>query len=59
MSVRIVSFGFKYGAPADADVVLDVRFLENPYFVPDLRLLPGTDDRVATFVCLLYTSRCV
>jgi UPF0042 nucleotide-binding protein len=50
MSVRIVSFGFKYGAPADADVVLDVRFLENPYFVKGLRPLPGTDDRVAAFV---------
>ncbi len=50
MSVRIVSFGFKYGAPADADVVLDVRFLENPYFVKELRPLPGTDDRVERFV---------
>ena len=50
MSVRIVSFGFKYGAPADADVVLDVRFLENPHFVPELRPLPGTDPRVASYV---------
>src|SRR5262249_37598628 len=45
MSVRLVSFGFKYGAPMDADVVLDVRFLDNPHFVPALRPLPGTDDR--------------
>jgi RNase adapter protein RapZ len=50
MSVRVVSFGFKYGAPADADVVLDVRFLENPHFVAELRALPGTDPRVASFV---------
>ena len=50
MSVRVVSFGFKYGAPADADVVLDVRFLENPHFVSELRALPGTDPRVVSFV---------
>jgi RNase adapter protein RapZ len=50
MSVRLVSFGFKYGAPVDADVVLDVRFLDNPHFVPALRALPGTDPRVMTYV---------
>lgn len=50
MLTRIVSFGFKYGTPADADVVLDVRFLENPYFVPELKHLPGTDPKVAKFV---------
>jgi UPF0042 nucleotide-binding protein len=50
MNVRIVSFGFKYGAPADADVVLDVRFLANPHFVAELRPLPGTDPRIAAFV---------
>ncbi len=50
MSVRVVSFGFKYGAPMDADVVLDVRFLDNPHFVPALRPLPGTDARVMTYV---------
>ena len=36
MITRIVSFGFKYGTPVDADLVLDVRFLDNPYFVPEL-----------------------
>ncbi len=50
MTTRIVSFGFKYGAPVDADLVLDVRFLENPYFVPHLKALPGTDPQVAAFV---------
>ncbi len=50
MNVRIVSFGFKYGAPVDADIVLDVRFLDNPHFVPELRPLPGTDVRVASYV---------
>ena len=42
-SRAFVSFGFKYGAPVDADLVLDVRFLDNPYFVPELKPLPGTD----------------
>jgi UPF0042 nucleotide-binding protein len=50
MVTRIVSFGFKYGTPVDADVVLDVRFLENPYFVPELRPLSGQDAAVARFV---------
>ena len=42
-----LSFGFKYGTPVDADLVLDVRFLENPYFVPELRRLTGLDDAVS------------
>ncbi len=50
MITRVVSFGFKYGAPVDADVVLDVRFLDNPFFVDDLKSLPGTDSRVKAFV---------
>jgi UPF0042 nucleotide-binding protein len=50
MVTRFVSFGFKYGPPVDADVVLDVRFLENPYFVRELKELPGTDPRVERFV---------
>jgi UPF0042 nucleotide-binding protein len=57
MLTRIVSFGFKYGTPADADVVLDVRFLDNPYFVPDLKPLPGTDPKVAAFVLGLPEAR--
>lgn len=50
MRVRVVSFGFKYGNPVDADLVLDVRFLDNPYFVDDLRPLDGTDARVRDYV---------
>jgi RNase adapter protein RapZ len=50
MVVRFVSFGFKYGAPVDADLLLDVRFLENPYFVKELRPLAGTDEPVRTYV---------
>lgn len=50
MATRLVSFGFKYGAPVEADLVLDVRFLQNPHFVETLRPLPGTDDRVSHYV---------
>ncbi|MFZ5897445.1 MAG: RNase adapter RapZ [Myxococcota bacterium] len=48
--VRVVSFGFKFGTPVDADVVLDVRFLHNPHFVPELRPLSGLDERVRDYV---------
>src|SRR4030095_15663977 len=50
MRTRIVSFGFKYGAPVDADVLLDVRFLDNPFFVEELQNLPGTEERVRRHV---------
>jgi UPF0042 nucleotide-binding protein len=50
LQVSLVSFGYKYGAPRDADLVIDCRFLPNPHWVEDLRPLPGTDDRVRTFV---------
>lgn len=50
MAVTLMSFGFKYGVPANADVVMDVRFLPNPYFVPELKALTGKDARVAAFV---------
>jgi UPF0042 nucleotide-binding protein len=50
MTVRLISFGFRYGVPVDADLVLDVRFVPNPYFVDGLKPLTGTDEPVATFV---------
>ncbi|HEY4160398.1 MAG TPA: RNase adapter RapZ [Polyangiaceae bacterium] len=50
MRTRVVSFGFKFGAPVDADVLLDVRFLDNPHFVAALRALPGTSPQVRDFV---------
>lgn len=50
LTVTVISFGFKYGAPRDADVVLDCRFLPNPHWVPDLRGRPGTDPAVGAFV---------
>ena len=50
LQISLVSFGFKYGAPRDADLVLDVRFLPNPHWVDELRPLPGSDDRVIHYV---------
>jgi RNase adapter protein RapZ len=50
LQVSLVSFGYKYGAPRDADLVIDCRFLPNPHWVEDLRPLPGTDDRVRAYV---------
>ena len=50
LAVNIVSFGFKHGVPADADLVFDVRFLPNPHFVPGLRRLSGLHPRVARYV---------
>ncbi|HHV65766.1 MAG TPA: RNase adapter RapZ [Peptococcaceae bacterium] len=50
MSISVVSFGFKYGIPLDADNVIDVRFLPNPYYVEELRALTGKDKRVSDYV---------
>ena len=50
LRVNIVSFGFKYGLPVDAEMVFDLRMLPNPYFDPDLRPLSGKDQRVAEYV---------
>ena len=49
-SVTIMSFGFKYGLPPDADLVADMRFLPNPFWNDDLRALTGEDDAVREFV---------
>lgn len=48
--VTIESFGFKHGAPRDADLMLDVRFLPNPYWIPELREYRGTDGPVSDYV---------
>ncbi len=48
--VQVVTFGFKHGLPLDADLVFDVRFLPNPYYVEDLCLLPGTEVAVREYV---------
>ncbi len=50
MRVSVRSFGFKHGAPRDADLVFDVRFLPNPHWVPELKDLRGTDEAVSRYV---------
>jgi len=50
MRCRVLSFGFQYGPPQDADLVFDVRFLKNPFFVPELRPLSGLDPSVRDYV---------
>jgi len=50
LMVSVISFGYRYGVPADADLVIDVRFLPNPHFVPRFRPFSGTDPRVARYI---------
>lgn len=50
MQIHVMSFGFKYGLPANADLLVDVRFLANPYFLPELKALNGESSRVRDFV---------
>jgi UPF0042 nucleotide-binding protein len=50
LRATVMSFGFKYGLPVDADLVVDCRFLPNPHWVPELRPFNGTDDEVARYV---------
>ncbi len=48
--IEVMSFGFKYGMPIDADIVMDVRFLPNPFYIPELRPFTGLDKRVFNYV---------
>jgi UPF0042 nucleotide-binding protein len=50
MSIAILTFGYKYGLPIDVDLVMDVRFLPNPHYVPELKPLTGRDKPVYNFV---------
>jgi len=50
LSVQLVSFGYKFGIPLEADLVFDVRFLQNPYYVPELRRLSGLTEGVRSYV---------
>ncbi|ADU48194.1 RNase adapter RapZ [Intrasporangium calvum] len=50
LRIAVMSFGFKYGLPLDADVVFDMRFLPNPFWVPELKALNGRDEAVADYV---------
>jgi len=50
MKINILSFGFKYGTPHDASLIMDVRFLANPYFVPELKALNGKSTDIKNYV---------
>lgn len=50
LTISLLSFGFKYGVPREADMMFDVRFMANPHWNPDLKPLPGTDRKVQAFV---------
>lgn len=50
ITITVMSFGFKYGLPLDADLVIDVRFLPNPYYIKEMRSLTGNDPLVAKYV---------
>ncbi len=50
MKVSLMTFGYKFGVPYDADLVFDVRFLQNPNFVPELKALTGEDENVQRYV---------
>lgn len=57
LMISVLSFGFKYGIPPDADLVFDVRFLPNPYYIDELRPLTGMDDQVYEYVMDNDTAR--
>ncbi len=50
MAITILSFGFKYGIPVDSDLVFDVRFIPNPFYIPELKPLSGNDEPVKKYV---------
>ena len=50
LSIQLISFGFKYGVPLEADLVFDVRFMQNPYYIDELRQLSGLTEEVRAFV---------
>lgn len=55
--INILSFGFKYGVPVECDLVFDVRFIPNPYYVEELKSLSGKDDKVRDFVLNIDTTK--
>ena len=50
LNINVIAFGFKYGIPLDADLIFDVRFLPNPYYVNELRHLTGNDEPVKDYL---------
>jgi UPF0042 nucleotide-binding protein len=57
MRINILSFGFKYGTPHDASLIMDVRFLANPYFVPELKDFNGKSQEIKNYVLNNYEAR--
>ena len=57
LMITVLSFGFKYGIPSDSDLVFDVRFLPNPYYIDELRPLSGNDKPVSDYVMNCEASR--
>ena len=55
--VSVVSFGYRYGIPTDADLLFDVRFLPNPHFVPKLRKFSGKDPKVERYILSFPQTR--
>ncbi len=55
--INVISFGFKYGVPIDCDLVFDVRFIPNPFYIEDLKLLTGNDEEVNDYVMFFGESR--
>lgn len=50
LSITVMSFGYKYGIPLDTDLLVDVRFLPNPYYIPELKALTGSDQEIQDYV---------
>lgn len=50
LRVHLISFGFKYGTPSEADMVFDLRFLPNPYFIPELKSMSGLDEPIVSYL---------
>jgi RNase adapter protein RapZ len=57
LSIQLISFGFKYGVPLEADLVFDVRFMQNPYYIDELRQLSGLTDAVRDYVMAQPVAR--
>jgi UPF0042 nucleotide-binding protein len=57
VNILVQSFGFKYGIPLDSDLLIDVRFLANPYFIPKLKLLDGESEAIKAYILNRPTAR--
>ena len=57
IAVNVLSFGFKHGLPQDADLVFDVRFIPNPFYIPEMRPLTGADAPVHDYVMSFEETR--